>query len=53
MIVGPKARLRLAVEAATPLMEPSTLEEGAALARRMAVAGKAMTWKVILLINAT
>lgn len=52
-MVGPKARLRLAVEAATPLIEPSTLEDGAALAKRMAVAGKAMTWNVILLIKDT
>ena len=48
-----KCRLKLAVDAATPLIEPKTLEEGAALASRIAVAGNAMTWKVILLINAT
>lgn len=51
--LGPKARLRLAVEAAAPLIDPRTFDEGAALARRIAVEGKAMTWKVILQIRAT
>lgn len=53
VIVGPKARLRLAVEAAAPLIEPRTLDVGAAFARMMLMAGKVMTWKVILLIRAT
>jgi hypothetical protein len=39
--VGPKARHRLAVEAATPLIVPRSNNEGAELVRRMAFAGYA------------
>ena len=46
--VGPNARARLAVEAATPLIVPKTSEDGAALVKRIALDGKAVTWKVIL-----
>ena len=44
--VGPNARDRLAVDAAIPLMVPSTVSEGAALASRMALLGYASVEKV-------
>jgi hypothetical protein len=45
--VGPNDRLKPAMEAATPLMEPSTVDDGAAFARRIAHEGNAITWRVI------